>query len=81
MTDEDADEDAAWAEKQALFDFVKNDITPLVIQQSGEDSERARMCRLLYFVLRNRTEEHWGPRELTMEVAMGLPGNVSLTRL
>lgn len=64
---------AAEAEKQRLFDFVKNDIMPLVIQQSGLDSERARLCRLLYFVLRNRTEAHWGPKELTMDVAMGLP--------
>ncbi len=67
------DEEAAQAEKQALFDFVKHDIMPLVIQQSGIDSERARLCRLLYFVLRNRTEEHWGPKELTMDVVMRLP--------
>jgi hypothetical protein len=25
-----------------------------------------------YFVLRNRTEENWGPKELRMDVAMGL---------
>lgn len=63
----------AMEEKQRLFDFVKNDIMPLVIEQSGLDSERARLCRLLYFVLRNRTVENWGPRELTMADAMRLP--------
>ena len=60
-------------EKQELFDFIKHDIMPLVIQQSGVDSERARKCRLAYFVLRNRTVENWGPQELTMNEAMRLP--------
>lgn len=73
MEAQDPDAKAAQEEKQRLFDFIKNDIMPLVAQQSGEDSERARLCRLLYFVLRNRTVEHWGPRELTMADAMGLP--------
>lgn len=67
------DENNAETEKQRLYDFVKNDITPLVIEQSGADSERARLCRLLYFVLRNRTVENWGPRDLTMADAMRLP--------
>lgn len=29
-----------------------------------------RYYAALYFVLRNRTEENWGPKELTMDVAM-----------
>ena len=70
---EDPEAKAAQDEKQRLYDFVKNDITPRVIQQSGLDSVRARLCRLLYFVLRNRTVENWGPRELTMADAMRLP--------
>lgn len=60
-------------EKQAAYDFIKHDIMPLVIQQSGIDSERARMCRLIYFILRNRTVDNWGPHELTMNEAMRLP--------
>ncbi len=67
------DEEAALAEKQALFDFVKKEIEPMIVFNFGAKSEQARLCRLLYFVLRNRTEEHWGPKELTMDVAMRLP--------
>jgi len=59
--------------KQRLYDFIKNDIMPLVAQQSGEDSERYRLAKMAYFVLRNRTVENWGPQELTMDVAMRLP--------
>lgn len=72
MTDEES-EAAAQAEKQALFDFVKKEVEPMIIYNFGAKSEQSRMCRLLYFVLRNRTEEHWGPKELTMDVAMRLP--------
>lgn len=60
-------------EKQRLYAFIKNDIMPLVEQQSGKESERHRLCRLCYFILRNRTVENWGPHELTMDVAMRLP--------
>jgi len=68
----DPDEKAAQDEKQHLYDFIKNDIMPLVAQQSGEDSERYRLAKMAYFVLRNRTVENWGPQELTMDVAMRL---------
>jgi len=31
------------------------------------------VLRAIRFVLKNRTEENWGPKELTMEEAMRLP--------
>ena len=65
--------EAAHKEKQRLFDFIKNDIMPLVAQQSGEDSERYRLAKMANFVLRNRTVENWGPQELTIADAMRFP--------
>lgn len=69
----DSDMDSGEAEKRAVCSFVKNDLMPLIEQQSGKDSERHRLLRVIYFVLRNRTYENWGPRELTMGEAMRLP--------
>ena len=60
MTGTAEDEKMAEEEKQRLFDFVKNDIMPLVAQQSGEDSERYRLAKMAYFVLHNRTVENRG---------------------
>lgn len=55
-------------------DFSKENICNFIKQQrdSATGDERSYYAAV-YFVLRNRTEENWGPKELTMDVAMGLP--------
>ena len=54
--------------KESILSFAKRkrDETP-----SGEERD---YFSAIYFVLRNRTEENWGPRVLTMEQALNEDG-------
>ena len=53
--------------KEAILAFAKKkrDETP-----PGEERD---YFAAIFFVLNNRTEENWGPKELTMGAAMRLP--------
>lgn len=59
--------------KEEIIRFMEADILPLVAQQSGIGDRRYSLARAVLFVLKCRTEEHWGPKKLTMDVAMRLP--------
>jgi hypothetical protein len=49
--------------KEAVWNFIKQK------RDTTTGDERAYFA-CVYFVLRNRTEENWGPKELTMGEAM-----------
>ena len=49
--------------QEAVFDFIKHKRDT----STGDDHE---YFKIVYFVLRNRTEENWVPKELTMDEAM-----------
>ncbi len=43
------------------------------VRRDAAEGDEKTYYGAVYFVLRNRTEENWGPKELTMDVAMRLP--------
>jgi hypothetical protein len=49
--------------KEQIFDFVK-------LKRDTCALEEREYYAAIYFVPRNRTEDNWGPKELTMEIAM-----------
>lgn len=49
--------------KDQILNFAKH-------QRDNASDHDKEYLAAIYFVLRNRTEENWGPKELTMDVAM-----------
>ena len=49
--------------KNAICEFIK-------LKRDTATGDEKRYFGAVYFVLRNRTEEHWGPKDLTKEEAM-----------
>jgi recombinational DNA repair protein RecR len=50
--------------KEQIYDFVKR-------KRDSCALEEREYYAAIYFVLRNRTEDNWGPKELTIDIAMG----------
>lgn len=49
--------------KEKILEFVRSK------RDTATENERPFLAAI-YFVLKHRTEENWGPKELTMDVAM-----------